>query len=170
MKPMASPPSLVAAWRECLEREEAHLAATLEGLRAVRAALLQRHVDPGDPVWTRLEEMGRGAAAVRKDREAFRRRLAAATGLAPEEITLDRCLARDEAGAEEVRRCRARVRALAAETEAVLRANAQLMVCYLEFCRRFFEEIGGQAGAGAAYGPGGRRAAAPAGSLIRARG
>jgi hypothetical protein len=161
--------SLTRLCLEHLAREEAQLAATLAALTDIRAALLGKdHAALGDAL-VRHDATVRAAEEATRRRDAFRQEAGALLGVPAESVTLDLLAERLPAAAGPITDARARLRQQAAEAERLSAGNATLLYYCLDFLQRFFERLTGRPRDGR-YGPAGRVAAAPGGSLINARG
>jgi hypothetical protein len=159
--------------RLCLDHvahEQAQLGAALALLNDVRAALLGRDHAALAGALARHRATAGGAEETTRRRADFQRQAADFLGVPPASVTLDLLAARlpaDAAG--HVADARARLRQLAADVERLNASNASLLYYCLDFLRRFFDQLTGRPRDGR-YGPAGTPAAAPAASLIDARG
>ena len=171
--PADMPPSderLISAWEAHLVREEALLAATLDSLREVRAAIMSAD-------WVKLPELlafqdhlGGDAADVARKREALRERASRQAGVPASEVTL-RVLAASlpAARAAGLLETRERLALAGREAETLRRAVVTLVGFSLGFHQKMLEGLAGGRGP-ARYSAAGTWRGAAFGSLIQAKG
>jgi FlgN protein len=167
------PPAAERLARLCLEQvahEQAHIAATLAGLRDVRAALLGQDQTALGAALARHETTARGGDELGLRRAAFQKEAGELLDVSAASVTLDLLAAHlpaDAAGP--IAEARARLRQQAIEVERLSSSNASLLYYCLDFLQRFFDRLTDRPRDGR-YGPAGKVAPTSGGSLINARG
>jgi hypothetical protein len=153
------------------EQEEAMLGATIESLRELRAALVGGDLAALGQALERQGHTARAAEELRVTRERLRCDAAAALGMHPASVTLERVAARlPREAAVRLTACRQRLIRMASEVDELNRGNAALVRHSMDFLHRLLVEITGGEPNATRYGPTGVRGTSVCGSLIEARG
>ena len=154
-----------------MEQEEAMLAATLETLRHVRAALIAGDLATLNRALDQQGHTARAASELQVRRKRLRSDLANSLGQPPESVTLQ-ALAKSLPGepGERLAGCRVRLKKMAEQVDRLNRGNAALVQQSLGFLHRLFVGLTGGQPSSQSYGPGGVRQDTPCGSIIEGRG